>query len=93
MTVILESTSPMINRISLRADLYWATTTNLLSDVTLPPSVGFSTYKENLGETINKGVEVNINYRVFNYNQTRTSLNIFASLAHNIIKSPKFLML
>lgn len=79
----------MINKISLRADLYWATTTNLLSDVTLPPSVGFSTYKENLGETINKGVEVNINYRVFNYSQTRTSLNIFASLAHNINKISK----
>ena len=45
--------------------------------------------EENLGETINKGVEVNINYRVFNYNQTRTSLNIFASLAHNINKISK----
>lgn len=73
----------ILGNLSLRTDLYWATTTNLLTDISLAPSAGFSTYKENMGETINKGIEVGLNYRVFSHTPSRSYVNLFVNLAHN----------
>ena len=73
----------ILGNLSLRTDLYWATTTNLLTDISLAPSAGFSTYKENMGETINKGIEVGLNYRVFSHKASRSYVNVFVNLAHN----------
>ena len=46
--------------LTLKADYYIQTTDNLLSDISLPPSTGFATYKENLGQTENRGYEVSL---------------------------------
>lgn len=46
--------------LTLKADYYIQTTDNLLSDISLPPSTGFATYKENFGQTENRGYEVSL---------------------------------
>lgn len=71
------------NKLSVKLNLYRATTTNLLTDINLAPSAGFSTYKENLGETLNKGFELGVNWRALYNADKRASLNIFANMAHN----------
>jgi len=77
------------NRLSVRFDLYQAITSNLLTDVTLPPSTGFTSYRENLGETENKGFEISINYRVWSNASTRSSVNVFFNTNHNTNKIKK----
>jgi TonB-linked SusC/RagA family outer membrane protein len=73
----------LFNRISLRADFYSKTTEDLLTDVTLTPSIGFPTYKENLGEKKNSGYELNVQWRAYSNPERRTFVNLFASVAHN----------
>ncbi len=77
------------SRLSLRLDVYNSTTTNLLTDVTLAPSNGFSSYRENLGETENKGYELSLNYRVWSNPSSRSSLNVFFNINHNTNKITK----
>ena len=79
----------LFNRFSGRVDFYSDRTDNLLTDVTLAPSSGFSSYKENLGITDNTGIEASLNYRVLSHAASRTSLNIFAGISHNKNKIAK----
>lgn len=46
--------------LNLSFDYYISRTKNLLSDISIPPSLGFTTYKENLGEIENKGIEATL---------------------------------
>ena len=75
------------NRLSGRFDYYIAQTKGMITDVTVPYTTGFSTYVANLGETENKGVELYLNYRI--YDGGRNYVNIFASAAHNVNKLKK----
>lgn len=77
------------NRLSGRFDLYKATTTSMLTDVTVPQSTGFSTYRENLGEAENKGFEGYLNYRIYEDKQSRSFVNIYTSVANNVNKINK----
>ncbi len=70
-------------RLSGRFDYYVSTTDDLLTDVTIPYSTGFNSYKENLGEVENKGTEVYLNYKVFQNTSKNAYLNVFASIATN----------
>lgn len=45
-------------RIALELSLYKKTTSNLITDVTVPVSSGFETYRTNVGEMENKGIEI-----------------------------------
>ncbi|MGV3767224.1 MAG: SusC/RagA family TonB-linked outer membrane protein [Chitinophagaceae bacterium] len=49
------------NRVSISADYYNRKTTDLLLDVPLSRTSGFTTATRNIGEMVNKGVEVTIN--------------------------------
>ncbi len=71
------------NRISLRLDYYIANTDDLLTDVTIPSSTGFTFYKENLGEVENKGYEFTIKYRVWNDPKNESFFNVYIAGAHN----------
>ena len=53
------------DKLYLSAKYYQKLTHGLLADVILPPSSGFSSYKENLGDMKNTGVEMNLKYTVF----------------------------
>ncbi|MBL7734411.1 MAG: TonB-dependent receptor [Chitinophagaceae bacterium] len=65
------------NRLSGEIDLYHKKTTDLLLNVNIPSSTGFSSILENLGKMENKGVELTLNSRnlvgKFSWN---TSFNI-----------------
>ncbi|RZS71033.1 TonB-linked SusC/RagA family outer membrane protein [Pseudobacter ginsenosidimutans] len=51
----------MVKRfLTLRFDYSRGVTTDLLVDMTIPPSMGFNTYKENVGEILNKGYEFSV---------------------------------
>lgn len=67
-------------------DYYVKNTNNLLTPVTLPPSVGFGTYTENLGKSQNKGFEGRINVRAISQNENDLHLNVFGSIMHNTNK-------
>jgi TonB-linked SusC/RagA family outer membrane protein len=72
-----------LKRLSLRLDLYNSYTNNLLTDITTPPSMGFSSYKDNLGQIQNTGLEFKVNYRMLVNNSRRQSLNFFVTGASN----------
>lgn len=77
------------NRFSGRFDYYTSTTQSMLTDITVPESTGFSTYRENMGETQNKGFEAYLNFRVWEENKTRSYFNVFTSVARNQNKIKK----
>jgi len=53
------------NRISLTADYYIKLTKDLLNDVILPSSLGYTSTIQNVGEVQNKGLELGIDARIF----------------------------
>ena len=56
-------------------------TKDLISDVTIPISSGFTSYKENMGEVLNRGIELNINTTLVE--RKDWELNAFVNMAHN----------
>ncbi|AXY78551.1 SusC/RagA family TonB-linked outer membrane protein [Paraflavitalea soli] len=48
------------DRIMISPRYYQKLTTDLLSDITLAPSTGFGFYKDNLGDMLNEGFELNL---------------------------------
>ncbi|MEJ2879794.1 SusC/RagA family TonB-linked outer membrane protein [Pedobacter sp. GR22-6] len=73
----------VFNRVNLRFDYYISRTSNLLTDLGLPGSVGFSTVKENLGELQNTGVDAVMSVRALNDQSTGSFLNIFLNVGMN----------
>lgn len=73
----------LFNSLSLRFDYYIRDTRNLLSDMIIAPSNGFDTYKANIGESRNEGFQAGINMRVYTHSASRTTVNVFANVAHN----------
>lgn len=70
-----------LQNLGLSFDYYISDTENMLTDMTIPTSTGFSTVKDNLGKVRNKGFEVKANYTVW---QGETGfVNIFGTLVHN----------
>lgn len=69
------------NILYLKVNRYYKQTRDLIADMTIPSSSGFTTYKENVGEVSNRGWEVNVRAKLY---ETRSSmLYLFANLAHN----------
>ena len=62
------------NRITGTIDLYAKTTKNLLQELALPPSAGFSTLSSNRGEISNRGIEFSINGVVIDKNDFNLTL-------------------
>ena len=71
----------IMDKLSLRVDVYDSYTRNMLSNITLPPSSGFTSYKENVGKIRNKGIEANATLRVFNNEDG--FLNVYGSFSLN----------
>ena len=72
------------NRVSLNFDYYHNKTVDLITDVTLPYSAGFSSYKSNLGETLNEGFDIQFRYDVFRTKAWNVAL--WGNLNHNTNK-------
>ena len=73
----------ILGRVSSRLDYYIQNTADQLLDLTIPPSLGFTSYKENLGSTRNVGVEWKVNARVWESDGREDFINIFTSIASN----------
>ncbi|MFA5713470.1 MAG: TonB-dependent receptor [Bacteroidales bacterium] len=71
----------IIGPLQLRADYYDSRTENMVTNVSVSPSTGFSMVKDNLGLVGNKGVEAYASLTLF---QRREGfVNIYGSIAHN----------
>lgn len=69
--------------LTLRLEYYVQNTDNMLTDVTLPGSTGFQTYKENMGEMQNKGVEIAVGVTPWRDDKNRGWLTFTATCTHN----------
>lgn len=73
-------------RLTGSVNYYNDTSKDALVDVTLAPSTGFSSYKENLGNIKNSGVDLSIRYSIIrNYNSNFT-WNVNVNAVHNVNK-------
>lgn len=69
--------------ISGRLEYYHKYTRNTLLDYSLPPSVGFSTIPDNMGNISNKGVEATLRIMPYNNLQKRLNFNFVLTGSHN----------
>jgi TonB-linked SusC/RagA family outer membrane protein len=72
------------DRIFISPRVYRKLTRDLLADISIAPSTGFSTYKENLGDMENKGIELSMRAAVIQ--RKDWGVNIYANLVHNTNK-------
>ncbi len=69
------------NRLYTKFSYYSKFTKDLINDVTLPSSSGFTSFRDNIGEVTNKGVELQLRAEVI---RTKDMfLTLHANLAHN----------
>jgi len=73
----------LADRFIMRIDAYYELTNNLLLDVNTPPSLGVSSYKENMGKLANKGIEGNLNAFIFKPGQSKLTWSVFVNAIHN----------
>lgn len=69
--------------VAINVDVYRENTTNLIVDVTTPPSVGFGTYKQNIGELENRGIEFRVNAFILRNEKKRVYWSIYVNGLHN----------
>ena len=69
--------------LTFRAEYYKQNTDNMLTDITLPGSTGFTTYKENMGEIKNTGFELSLGVTPWRDNKNRSWLTFTASATRN----------
>ncbi|TJZ63560.1 SusC/RagA family TonB-linked outer membrane protein [Sphingobacterium olei] len=69
------------DRITMSPRLYYKLTKDILTDITLAPSTGFTSYKENLGDMENRGFEINFN--AIPIRNKEWTLSLMANLVRN----------
>lgn len=69
------------NRLYLNFSYYDKKTVDLINDVTIPSSTGFTTYRNNIGEVLNRGYEINVRGNIIS--KENMSLIVNANMAHN----------
>ncbi len=69
------------DRITLSARYYYKLTKDILADINIAPSTGFVSYKENLGDMENKGIEVNFN--AFAVKNSDWTVSFMANIVRN----------
>lgn len=68
-------------RLTVDADYYHEKTIDLVNDVSLSQTSGFSTYKDNMGEVLNQGFELQVRGEVFRNRNWMVAL--WGNMAHN----------
>ena len=71
-------------RLTVEADYYYEKTIDLVNDVSLSNTSGFSTYKSNMGEVMNKGFELTVRTDV--YRNRDWIVALWGNMAHNTNK-------
>lgn len=72
------------DRLMLTPRIYRRLTRDILTDITITPSTGFTSYKENLGDMENRGAELNVMWQAVNTRDWTVSL--MGNFAHNTNK-------
>lgn len=75
------------NRLSMTFDVFSNKTTDLLLDVSIPQSTGFSTILLNSGSLTNKGIEFSTNYKILNNKALKWDVSGNISFLRNEITS------
>jgi TonB-linked SusC/RagA family outer membrane protein len=75
--------------LNVRFDYYIQMTSNMLSDIDTAPSLGFTTYRENLGEIENKGYDLSVSFTPWRNDAKRGYVTLTASALHNKNKIKK----
>ena len=70
------------NIITLNFDAYLERTENLLMDVDVAPSTGFTSYKENMGSLDNKGIEARLRLNLLRGDDKGWNWNVTLSASH-----------
>jgi hypothetical protein len=76
-------TSTFFDNLQINLNYYYNTTKNLIIDVALPPSSGFSSFKSNLGELENRGWDVGVNFNLIENAEKNFYVSLFANATHN----------
>lgn len=71
------------NRIDISADYYIKTSKDVLTAVTLAPSLGFSSYMDNLGEMENRGYELSLRATLIRDQSKKIFWSVNGSAIHN----------
>ena len=75
----------MDNRLQITVDYYYKKTRDLLQNVTIPSSSGFSQQLVNSGNVVNEGLEISLNYDIFRNTPVKWSLSAnFATNSNRI---------
>lgn len=69
--------------LNLKFDYFQQTTDNMLSDITLAPSCGFSSFKANLGQMRNRGFEISASFTPWRDDAADGWFTLSASAMHN----------
>jgi TonB-linked SusC/RagA family outer membrane protein len=77
------------NRITASVDVYRENTTNLILDMTTPPSVGFNSFKQNVGELENNGWEFKLRGFIIRNEKKSTYWSVYVNGLHNTDKIKK----
>ena len=77
------------NLISGRFEYYYKYTKNTVLDYSLPPSMGFSSVKDNLGNILNQGYEFNLRIMPIRIPAKQMTLSFVANGSHNVNKIKK----
>ena len=75
--------------LSGRFEYYYKYTKNTVLDYSLPPSIGFNTIKDNIGNISNKGYEFTLRIMPYNNVQQQLNFNFVINGSHNINKIEK----
>lgn len=73
----------LLNKLSLSVDYYNGVTKNAVNPLTLAPSTGFTTVKENAGKIKNTGFDVKFRYTAWQIPSERSSLSFTVGFVNN----------
>ena len=73
------------NRLSGSIEYFRRTTTNMLFSFSVAPSLGYSSYYDNVGDLYNDGVELELNYNVIRTKNVQWDVNLNATTLRNRI--------
>lgn len=75
------------NRLSGSLEYYYRKTTDMLYSFSVAPSLGYSSYYDNIGDMYNTGFELDLNANIFNTKNIRWDINLnLATLKNRITK-------
>ena len=77
------------NRFAFNFDYYNKLTDDLLSDVNLPTSAGFSSFKSNVGQVENRGFEIGANAYIIRNTSKQLIWSVGGTMIHNVNKIKK----